>query len=156
MLSSRLVFVALVTKYSIKTRLASLFVLAFVCLNAGGALCVAYCRAYDAELEAEHCPLKKLDDHCDKAGEGKTGDSASLVASREMDCCPMTVSFFAAPLENRATQFAAEVEAIAVTKIAAPTAKVLRLANLFLTYQYRGPPPLDRRVERIKHRLLLI
>jgi hypothetical protein len=75
-------------------KLTALFVVAFICLNAGGAMCVAYCQTFNVTAEPEHCPLKKLSNHCDKANESDLSAAASI-GTGESDCCTMTVSFLA-------------------------------------------------------------
>lgn len=139
---------------SLKTRFLALFVVAFVCLNAGGAFCVAYCQTSDGAVgETEHCPLKRVSEHCDKTASGSASDAVTINGD-EIDCCPMTVGLVAAPVETTV-----KFPTIVLTAVAATPAVPFRpvgLLSFSSTFDYRGPPPLDRRVERIKHRLLLI
>jgi hypothetical protein len=140
--------------HSLKTRILALFVTIFVCLNGAGAACVAYCQTMDApEQTADHCPLKKLSEHCDKAG-GEPPSQASAQSS-DFDCCPMTVSFFAGPIEKNS--FSVKQPATAeVIKAEVFRSGFRSITPLRLAISYRGPPPLDRRPDRIKHRVLLI
>jgi|SRR5687767_6672370 len=141
--------------HSIKTKILALFVVAFVCLNAGGAVCVTYCQTFEITAEeSEHCPLKKTEDHCDKGASEPRADAIAF-GGDELDCCPMTVSFFAGPIEKASF----DISPIVATLVVKTT--VLRRSEIFIrtftsAFDYRGPPPLDRRVDRIKHRLLLI
>ena len=117
-------------------------------------MCVAYCRsAMPTADAAEHCPLKKADSHCNKGKVGTTTD-ATKVAGDEMFCCSVTVGFLPAPVE-KSYRIADVVQApiVEATKFEPPF--VFRI-SFAATFDYRGPPPLDRRIERIKHRLLLI
>ena len=141
----------MVSKHSLKTRFLAMFVTVFVCLNGAGAACVAYCQTMDEPPEsADHCPLKKASaPDCD--------GGASLIAfeSSEFDCCPMTVSFFAAPVEK--SSFSLKQAAAVLTVKTEPFVANLRSHTpLVSSISYRGPPPLDRRLDRIKHRVLLI
>lgn len=133
-------------------KLTSIFVAAFICLNAGGAMCVAYCQAFDTVAESEHCPLKKTSEDCD--GQAEQSSDSAAVLGHELDCCPMTVSFFAGPIEKSSFSFdaAAEIAEVPQTSIA------VRFAGLTFSdrsYSYRGPP-LDRRTDRLKHCLIRI
>ena len=141
-------------KRSIKIRLLAIFIVAFVCLNAGGGACVAYCRTTEV-VETEHCPLKKTDEHCDKTGKTEPARASLDVGTGEFDCCPMTVSFFAAPIQSNTLSF---------TDHAAATASHPRyLQPTFIADRsipdpvaYRGPPPLDARVLRLQHCIIRI
>lgn len=140
----------MVGQHSLKLRFLSLFVTVFVCLNGAGAACVAYCQTKDSTDDTvEHCPLKKVSKHCDPK------ESFAAVENGDLHCCPMTVSLFAAPLEKHSFS----------QKQATPAAQIKQnrfspyfcgSAHHLSTIGYRGPPPLDRRPDRIKNRLLLI
>ena len=130
------------------------FVVAFVCLNAAGAVCVAYCRSTESvAVSPDHGPLKKTGHHCDKP-EGKS--DADAIKTSEIDCCPMTISFFPAPLEKPTFNFAPATAALVAVGFDVPLAPVLTKFAVGVTESYRGPPLLDRRPDRIKHRLLRI
>ena len=143
---------------SFKFKFLAGFVLAFICLNAGGAVCVAYCQSFGiaAAAESEHCPLKKASAvHCDKSqDDNDKRDSMSVAA--DIECCPMTVSFFAAPVEKNSLSFAPAPTAAATVRREVFKPLAHRNESLALVPNYRGPPPLDRRIERIKHALLRI
>jgi len=80
-----------------KTRFISLFVLAFLCFNAGGILCLTYCsRVAAMAASGQHCPLAK--EHCGRHMPEAQTSSASVGTA---GCCSMPVSFFAAPVEKR-------------------------------------------------------
>ena len=67
----------------------------------------------------------------------------------------MTVSFFAGPIEKQTFSFGQSPVTLAVNTT--DTRPVFGLAKTFpAESNYRGPPPLDRRVERIKNRILRI
>jgi hypothetical protein len=145
------------SKRSYKIKLVAAFVIAFVCMNAGGAVCVAYCQSFEiAAIEApEHCPLKKAGSHCDKAGEGEDKRDSIATQAGELDCCPMTVSFFAAPIEKNSLSFSRP----AVATASSPRSFELEFAvdrTLPTTANYRGPPLIDRRNLRIQHCILRI
>ena len=138
-----------------KTRFVALFVVAFICLNAGGAMCVAYCRSYMPAVDtAEHCPLKKIDSHCNKKSNIETPADATALAGDEIFCCSVTVGFLPAPVE-KSFRFTSLVSTVAVERLTFKV-RVISTPGFTSTFDYRGPPPLDRRVERIKHRLLRI
>jgi hypothetical protein len=140
-------------RHRTQIRLIAFFVTAFICLNAGGALCVAYCQGFDVEAKTEHCPLAKSSEHCDKNNKGENG--AIAVSDNEMDCCPMTVSFFAGPVENK--QFSFDSAATASVQEFSFTSTVFVSRQRFLSdISYRGPPPLDRRINRLKHCIIRI
>ena|SRR5687767_6282667 len=142
--------------HSIKTKILALFVVAFVCLNAGGAVCIAYCQTFEiAAEESEHGPLKKTEDHCDKTGTSEPDSDSIALGSDEFDCCPMTVSFFAGPIEKGSFEIS-PVAATLVVKTSVVRRNEIFIRSFTSAFDYRGPPPLDRRVDRIKHRLLLI
>ncbi len=134
-------------------RIAALFVVAFICLNAGGAACVAYCQTFDLATEpADHCPLKKSSEHCDREN---NGPSFAELGSHDLDCCPMTVSFFAGPVEKLSfsVDFPAEIaEAVSIR----PIYQRGYLRGSIQALNYRGPPLIDRRTDRLKHCIIRI
>ena len=135
-------------------KLTALFITAFVCLNAGGAMCVAYCQTFDlAEEPADHCPLKKVSKHCEGQDLADTG-TTSVGAGVGLDCCPMTVSFFAAPVEKNSFSIDAAAEIVAA-ELPSVNIRFASATTFDRSFNYRGPP-LDRRVERIKHCIIRI
>lgn len=137
----------------IQIKLFAVFVTAFVCLNASGAACLAYCQTFDIQPEKEDCPLRKLSADCDKTAE--TASPSFGLDSHGIDCCPMAVSFFSAPAEARSFSFET-AQAVELPRYLTFEPKFIVTRAFTATYDYRGPPPLDRRPDRIKHRLLLI
>jgi hypothetical protein len=140
-----------------KIKLIAFFLVTFVCLNTGGAVCLVYCQKAISALAAapDHCPMKRAGSHCDPANDTK-GDGPSLsVSGTSMECCPMTVTFVGAPIEKRA--FAFERTATALLAPVPQTATPLageRVIHRTLP-AYRGPP-LDRRADRVKQRVIRI
>jgi hypothetical protein len=138
----------------IPTQLTALFVVAFVCLNASGAVCVAYCKGFDIKAEKEHCPLEQFSKHCNKKANRENGSKAINLPEGEMDCCPFTISFISAPVESQ--------NASVLTAAATPI-RVALPATTFVSNRkdpgtgtaYRGPPT-DHRIERLKNCILRI
>ena len=141
---------------SFRIKLIAVFLVAFVCLNAGGALCVAYCRSVleKASDPAEHCPLKKKASHCDTENSEPVAAVASL-AGNKIDCCPMTISFIGAPIEKKSLFFEPAAVALVVPVRHDPPSVTLNAASQISPPAYRGPP-LDRRVERVKNCIIRI
>ena len=139
-------------------RILATFVLAFICLNAGGFFCLTYCAqtasarpvSDDSHL-SEHCRRAK------KEAAEKDRNSTKLDANAA-SCCMMPVSMFAVPIEKQ-TRIADVVIADSLPavsfefyKFSAPVVVVSTIAS---TPVYR-PPPLDHRVERILHSIFRI
>ena len=142
---------------SLTTRLIAIFLVAFVCLNAGGALCVAYCQSsFEAAHEQnDHYPLNKKAGHCDPEQQDRDSQNFAAVGSSELDCCPMTVSFIAAPIEKNS--FSVKVPVTALVASFEPTEPaVFSRIKLNVPAAYRGPPPLDRRISRLKNGVIRI
>ncbi len=142
-------------RHRLISKLTAIFVTAFICLNAGGALCVAYCQTFDITAEPEHCPLKKTSEHCDKKDQQNNESYTVASAPGEMDCCPLTFSFLAAPVESKTFSFDSIgpvlVQEFSFTPAFFASQKIYRS-----DIAYRGPPPLDRRVDRLKHCIIRI
>ena len=136
------------------------FVLAFLCLNAGGFLCITYCSqtsmasvrpASDDSHLSEHCRLAKI------AAEEKN-QNAEKISANVASCCMMPISLFAAPLEKHeraADLVAADSVPAVVTEFCRFEFPPVVLSHISATPVYR-PPPLDRRVERILHSVFRI
>jgi hypothetical protein len=107
----------------------------------------------EPEQTSDFCPLKKLSEHCDKTG-GQSPSQAFLESS-DFDCCPMTVSFFAGPVEKNSFSIE-QLAAAAVTKVEVFRSEFRSTTPVQSIIRYRGPPPRDRRHDRLKHRVLLI
>lgn len=138
------------------TKLIAIFVVVFICLNAGGFVCVAYCQSSLKSFadSQDHCPLQKSSEHCDPAEKADLPDGADSIGTNKIECCRMAFSFIAAPLEKRT--FSAQVATLPVIVQLDPV-KPTVFADSRQTPlpTYRGPP-LDRRVERLKHCLIRI
>jgi len=139
-------------RHTRKTKHISFFVLAFVCLNAVGAACVTYCRA----VEIPEVTAQKSSHHCEMALRAGLEDSSpSIGKNLAAKPCPMMLSFFGGPVEKHqapvAKAIAASTRPVDGFRSVDPT-----IHSLPTTFSYRGPPLLDRRAERIKHRILLI
>jgi hypothetical protein len=141
---------------SSKFKLIAIFLVAFVCLNAGGAVCVAYCQTAMETLSAsqDHCPLKKKASHCDPDVVENGFPTAESAGNGQIDCCAMTVSFIAAPIEKRFFSFE-PAAALVSLKVRTGFPSAFESAGLASPPPYRGPP-LDRRADRIKHRIIRI
>lgn len=135
----------------------AVFVLLFLCLNVGGALCLTMCvdllgASHDVVSDdsglSEHCKLAK------KAAEELEANSTRIEAG-EASCCMMPVSLFAAPVEKRA-EFSkvapAALPAAVRHEFSAPAA--ISLAGT--TVPVYRPPPLDERSQRILHSVFRI
>jgi|SRR5688572_9687685 len=138
------------------TKLIAVFLVAFVCLNAGGALCVAYCQSTldSAHETGEHSSLKQKSGHCDPDNQGDDEQRLIVAGGSEMDCCPMTVSFIAGPIEK--SSFYAQVPA----RVLAPVFGFNETAffsrtSINIPPRYRGPP-LDRRISRLMNGVIRI
>ena len=141
---------------SVKTRLASLFILTFLCLNAGGAVCLAYCESASAQdAQAEHCPLKKATPDCHhSAQQSQPSTDAATLESESVTCCTLAINVFIAPIERK--QVDQEIAAVVLHPSAVVGAEfLLRTSNAPQRSIFVGPQ-LDRRVERIRHRVFRI
>jgi hypothetical protein len=130
----------------------ALFLLLFVCMNAGGAVCAAYCRSLVLNAKSDHCPLAKKGRHCDRTAPEKGNETA--LAAGKVECCPMIVSFIPGTLETK-RNFSITTAAVPATKfITAPVLGIPRY--LFESIPaYRGPPK-NGRVLHITNRILRI
>ena len=128
------------------------FLLLFVCMNAGGAVCVAYCQSVVLNAADEHCPLAKKDQHCDRSAPDNKDETALTAGT--LDCCPMVVSFIPGTLEPKQTFSTATAAVPASTFAASPVIVIsrYRFANILA---YRGPPK-NERVLHITNRVLRI
>jgi len=139
------------TPVSIKTKLLSLFVLTFLCLNAGGAVCLAFCantKAHDMAA-MDHCPLAKKPADCPHHAAKQEQDGAPAVESKAVSCCNVAINIFAVPLERKQT-----VQDPVQTTPLETTQTIIS----FVSSSFTAPvttvsrqPALDRRVERVKH-----
>ena len=135
-------------------RVLTVFVLAFICLNGFGALCVAYCQTVEASHETtEHCP--------GGSGVSLNPSSAAVPDTPAVtdigayeDCCPLTIAFVAAPIESQQQTPAPAVTVVELSYIDHVFSKVERPFSNSIT-TYRGPP-IEHRIERVMHCVLLI
>ncbi len=126
------------------------FVLMFLCLNVGGALCLTLCTQIFAASEIADSDAH-LSEHCKQAKKAaeELERNATKIEAGEASCCIMPVSMFAAPLEKRSeiklTLTAAPLPASVEHEFAAPE---FYRASLPATPVYR-PPPLDGRSSHV-------
>lgn len=146
------------TRRSAKIRLLSLFVLTFICLNAGGAVCVAYCQGYTrSDFQKVHCPLAKFGAHCPKS-QSSTQNGPVYVEFNDnlMDCCVLPVGMIAAPIEKR--QGAANVAPILIVEnpqLPGRAAPRITTAEKPFYIAYSSPPA-DKQFTHIKNRVFRI
>jgi hypothetical protein len=138
----------------INTKLISLFVIVFLCMNAGAILCLAYC-GQAMKASAEHCPLQKASAHCPHSKTRHTTQSSNPSwEGSSVKCCVLPVSVFAAPFQIKlGTDTAAPVAAsseVTVTATAAP------ITSRQIPKFYYRPPPNDRRTDRIRNQVFRI
>ena len=135
-----------------QTKFIAAFLLLFVCMNAGGAVCVAYCRSVVLNATDEHCPLAKKDRHCDKSAPENRNETA--LTAGQLDCCPMIVSFIPGTFEPKQT-FNTATTAVPASNFVVPpliVASQHRFANI---PAYRGPPKKEQELH-ITNRILRI
>jgi hypothetical protein len=101
--------------------------------------------------DADHCPLKRADSHCNKKS---TRSDVNAAVGDEIFCCSVTVGFLPAPIEKSYRFVSVAQSSVVETPTFEP--RLVSIPSFASTFDYRGPPPLDRRTERIKHRLLRI
>ena len=141
-------------------RILAIFVLAFLCLNVGGAFCLTYCSQLILASETASSDDAHLSEHCRQAkreAEEKNRDSSRIDAG-EASCCMMPVSMFAAPVEKQ-TRLADVIVADYTPAIDANyyTFSVpIFVATHTATIPVYRPPPLDRRARRILHSVFRI
>ncbi|MFN0277700.1 MAG: hypothetical protein ACKVRN_03760 [Pyrinomonadaceae bacterium] len=138
----------------VRTKFLSLFVVAFLCLNAGGMLCLGYCAMPAAEVV--YCPLTKQPiDHCKRSGKSDTTSENLSFKANSVTCCIMPVSIFAAPLEKK-SEILSELAPVAeVVDEIVFTPVALIGSRQVPKFQYR-PPPNDLRFERVRNQVFRI
>jgi hypothetical protein len=135
-----------------KHKFTALFVLAFLCLNAGGVLCLTYCgQAAKAKEHHNAAPVS----HCPHHPQPPAAPADERAASASaVTCCMMPIGMIAAPLESNASIDLHSV-AVAIVKTAVfarPEAGEVVDAVL----EHYRPPPKDRRVDRIINQVFRI
>lgn len=142
-------------RHRLTAKLTAFFITAFVCLNAGGALCLGYCQTFDISAGSELSSLEKGAEHCDKKHLADDSSSSIGVAPTEMDCCPVAISFFAAPAEGKNVLFDFPV-GLAIVRDFSFNPAIFPSRERSISYtQHRGPP-LDQRVNRLKYGVIRI
>jgi len=137
-----------------KIKLVSLFVLAFLCLNAGGFVCLAYC-SQAVKAKAEFCPLKQSASHCPHSRSSTKPANDETAAAGAVSCCTMPIGMIApAPLEAR-NKVDAPAAIITVVESAITDRPVLGRSWQISGFYYR-PPPNDRRGERVRNQVFRI
>jgi hypothetical protein len=143
---------------STKIKLLSFFVLTFLCFNAGGAVCVAYCQGFTQSADQKnHCPLAKFGAHCPKSkNPTQNGPAYIEFNDNSMDCCVLSVTMIAAPVEKR--QRAANLAPTLVAENPQlPGGSVPRITTaekpFYITY---SSPPADKRFTHIKNQVFRI
>ena len=142
---------------STKTKLISIFVLAFLCLNAGGAFCLAYCQSTSAHVVAteDHCPLPKGDSDCHHtAQQPPAKEDASSVGSGAVTCCSLAINVLVAPIERK--QVSQDLVAAASEQPVVSTPVFAASSLPSIRPLYLRPLVRDRRFERIKNRVFRI
>lgn len=135
----------------------AVFVLAFGCLNAVGALCVAYCSDWANSTAASVTDESHLSEHCKRIkrdAEERSKGSSSIEAA-EAACCMLPTALFAAPLEDRQS----DVKFVAVPVAVAPDVPITSrraVAKEPADLPVYRPPPIDRRGERLFHGVIRI
>ena len=126
------------------------FVLAFLCLNIGGAICLTMCTSLFA-AETTAASDAHLSEHCKQAKKAAEERERGLtkIDAGEASCCMMPVGLFAAPVEKRPEfKVVPTVAAVSLVFDHEFSAPAIFKASLTAAPVYR-PPPLDRRGERI-------
>ena len=136
------------------TRWLAFFVVAFLCLNAGAFLCLAYCNKAMAAT-AETCPLKKAGmSHCPHSQTaGKNKDDESFVGS-SVTCCMLPIGVFGVPLESKSGKITAVAVAAAIQK--SEFGPVILAASRQIPKFYYRPPPNDARPDRVRNQVFRI
>ena len=137
------------------TKLLSLFVVAFLCLNAGGLLCLAYC-ATPSQIEAAHCPLKKrAADHCNPSSKSEQALENVVFKANSVTCCIIPVSIFAAPIEKEAGQLIYP-SPVAETVVGLAFATTWSTRSRQIPRSFYRPPPNDYRFQRVRNQIFRI
>lgn len=133
------------------SKVLAIFLVAFVCLNAGGAMCLAYCETFEV-AEADHCPLSKPKIHCDSSIEPPA--DTDQIGGNAMDCCQLPIAFFAAPAEK--SELKQQRAELAKTTEQRQEGSSFRHVFRNASDNHYRPPPNDGSRLRIHHCVLLI
>ncbi|QQS32025.1 MAG: hypothetical protein IPM50_10105 [Acidobacteriota bacterium] len=135
------------------SRYIAIFVVAFLCLNLGGALCFTHCALERASAEDEfaglsdHCKAIKLAEQAENKDDSATNSEVSV-------CCAVPTALVAAPTEKKV-----ELQKVVAAALAAELPNIPLVAasrNDQTSIPVYRPPPLDRRGERLLHCVHLI
>jgi hypothetical protein len=140
-----------------KIKFLAMFVLAFLCLNAGGTVCLAYCQGFGQTTAAkDHCPLQKAGSDCEGSkNHAKSSSGQQALDLRSLECCTLSISFVPAPVEKHAflVQTSALVaETFKLSSVFDPSPEI---PGYILDLGYREPV-YDLRGERIRHHVFRI
>ena len=129
--------------------LVTRFVIAFVCLNLGGAMCLTYCTQAAKAAPLASAPMSTHCEHHKKQAQNPTtnNDSASATTAA---CCAMPVSLIASPVEQRG--IATITDTAITTNVISTPFEIFRTftANRVVDRVYR-PPPLDLSGSRLRN-----
>ncbi|MBK6749450.1 MAG: hypothetical protein KA956_00020 [Pyrinomonadaceae bacterium] len=129
--------------------LVTRFVIAFVCMNLGGAMCLTYCSQ---SAKAAPLDLAAMPSHCEhhkKQAKPPTKDN-DRASAKAAACCTMPVSMIAAPVEERG--IIAFADTVVVASATVTPIELFRTfsSNRVVERVYR-PPPLDQRSTRLRN-----
>lgn len=141
-------------------KILAAFVLAFLCLNVGGLVCLTYCSQIAMASAMPSSDGSYLSEHCRRAKkEAEEKDqNAEKISATAASCCMMPVSMFAVPLEKQTRAsfvLAADTAPAANVEIYSFSSPSIVSLPIDPAPVYR-PPPLDRRGERILHSVIRI
>lgn len=130
-------------------KVLAIFVLAFLCLNISGVVCLSYC-ASGVFAAADRPAATMLSEHCRRLKEDAEKNGTFAKAERtNASCCMMPTIMFAAPLEKRSSLTVNVLAAVPVEPPRTVLASAFVDAGKDLPPAVYRPPPLDRRGERI-------
>jgi len=138
----------------LRTKLAVLFVLAFLCLNVGGTVCLAYCVGGTMpKASSGHCPHHKAAHHPHK--EDSPNQAAGFATeSNPVTCTALAINFFSAPLEKKQSP----ADAVLISE--QPLVRPFSVPAVFVA---QAPPPatftppkIDTRDLRVKNCVIRI
>ncbi|HMQ03010.1 MAG TPA: hypothetical protein PKD26_03770 [Pyrinomonadaceae bacterium] len=137
------------------SRKLAAFVVAFICLNALGIACVAYCQTLPGEHTGSLTLSERLDPdgHCSPRPLAQENGSLSF-DDNTVDCCPMTLGIVGGPVEKRVTTIKkADTHLSEVVKIVSRPFSVSHRSSP--VPEYRGPP-VDQRINRVMNCVIRI
>jgi hypothetical protein len=130
-----------------------MFVLAFLCFNAGGIFCLAYCQT-GMKARVESCPLAAVKSDCPHSKQKATVPSGPAVEGNSAKCFVLPIGIFSAPVDGKAS---INISVAPVTAVQ-PLASLVLIADATrqLPDNFYRPPPNDRRVERVRNQVFRI